>query len=124
MSGMNKLKRTAWLKRKRRVRKSISGTQERPRLSVFRSDRNIYAQIVNDEVGRTLTSVSSLKLQASEVPEGVSGKCAVAYQVGRTLAAQAKEQGIAKIVFDRNGYLYHGRIAALARGVRDGGIEF
>ena len=124
MSVKKRVRRQAWLRRKQRVRKKISGSDDRPRLSVFRSNKNIYAQIVNDLEGRTLVAASTQKLPQVEVPEEMVGKCALAYQVGRGLAEQAKEQGIAKIVFDRSGYLYHGRIAALARGVRDGGIEF
>jgi large subunit ribosomal protein L18 len=124
MSVKRRERRQAWLRRKQRVRKSVTGSEDRPRLSIFRSNKNIYAQIVNDMAGRTLVALSTRKLPPVEVPEKLTGKCALAYQVGRGLADQAKEQGIAKIVFDRSGYLYHGRIAALARGVRDGGIEF
>ena len=112
-------------RRKARVRRKVSGTPERPRLSVFRSHRGIYAQIVDDSLGRTLLAANSGKLaDEAPVPEGLGGKCAVAYRVGRQVAAMAKEKGIGMIVFDRSGYLYHGRIAALARGVRDGGIQF
>jgi large subunit ribosomal protein L18 len=132
MGNITRMKREALLKRKRRVRKRISGSPERPRLTVFRSNRNIYAQIVVDsaaetgscQASQTLVAASSLKLTPHEVPEGVAGKRAVAYQVGRDLAARALEKGIAKVVFDRHGYLYHGRVAALAQGVREGGIEF
>lgn len=124
MSGMKRERRQAWQRRKQRVRKTVSGSDERPRLSVFRSNKNIYAQIVNDLEGRTLVAASTRKLPQVEVPEEITGKCALAYQVGRGLAEQAKEKGIIKIVFDRSGYLYHGRVAALARGVRDGGVEF
>ncbi len=124
MSDKVQLRRAARLKRKRRVRKKIAGTAERPRLSVFRSHRNIYAQVVDDEAGRTLAAACSLKPGEVALPEDVSGKCAVAYRVGRSLAETIRAKGIGTIVFDRSGYLYHGRIAALARGVRDGGIEF
>jgi len=124
MGDLNQSRRAAWQRRKKRVRKHIAGTPERPRLSVFRSHKYIYAQIVDDQQGQTLSATSSLKVLQSEVPEDISGKCAMAYRVGRTIAEQAKEKGIAKIVFDRSGYLYHGRVAALARGARDGGLEF
>ncbi len=124
MSGNNRVRRMAWVRRKRRVRKSVAGNQERPRLSVFRSHKNIYAQIIDDETGHTLAAASSLKLADVEIPEGLGGKCAVAYRVGRGIAELAQQRGIAKVVFDRSGYLYHGRVAALARGVREGGIEF
>ena len=111
------------LKRKIRIRKKISGTTDRPRLTVFRSHKNIYAQVVDDLEGATLLACDGKHAATGEVPEGISGKCVAAYLVGRTIAERAKEKGITTMVFDRSGYLYHGRIAALARGVRDGGIE-
>lgn len=123
MMNFSKKRRQSRLRRKISVRKRLSGTAERPRLSVFRSHRNIYAQLVNDDAASTLLSSDGKKAASVEVPENVSGKCAMAYSVGRAVAEQAKEKGITKMVFDRNGYLYHGRIAALARGLRDGGIE-
>ena len=125
MITTSKQRREGRQRRKARVRRKVNGTPDRPRLAVFRSHRAIYAQVVDDTRGATLLSASSRKLAAEEaVPEGLAGKCAVAYRVGRQVAALAKEKGIAMIVFDRSGYLYHGRIAALARGVRDGGIQF
>ena len=123
MSSMNKQRRKARLRRKISVRKKLSGTAERPRVSVTRSHKNIYAQVINDDEGTTLLATNGKKSATVEVPEGVTGKCATAYSVGRNIAEMAKESGIATVVFDRNGYLYHGRIAALARGLRDGGIE-
>ena len=123
MSSMNKKRRKARLRRKVSVRKKLSGTAERPRVSVTRSLKNIYAQVINDDEGRTLLAASGTKTTNVEIPEGVTGKCATAYTVGRNIADMAKESGIASMVFDRNGYLYHGRIAALARGLRDGGIQ-
>ncbi len=121
----SKKRREGRLRRKARVRRKVNGTAERPRLSVFRSHRAIYAQVVDDTKGATLLAACSLKLPEGEtVPEGVAGKCATAYRVGRQLAALAREKGIERVVFDRSGYLYHGRVAALARGVRDGGIQF
>jgi len=112
------------LKRKNRVRKKVSGTAERPRLTVTRSHKSIYAQIIDDAVGRTLIAADSRKADEATVPEGLAGKCATAYRVGHLLARLAREKGIEKAVFDRNGYLYHGRVAALAKGARDGGLEF
>lgn len=112
------------LKRKVRVRKKVSGTAERPRLTVSRSHKAIYAQIIDDVVGNTLLAADSRKADEAAVPEGLAGKCATAYRVGHHLARMAREKGIEKAVFDRNGYLYHGRIAALAKGARDGGLEF
>jgi len=120
----SKQRREGRLRRKARVRRKVNGTPERPRLAVFRSHRAIYAQVVDDSRGATLLAASSMKLAGEEpVPEGVSGKCAAAYRVGRLVATLAKEKGIDRLVFDRGGYLYHGRVAALARGVRDGGIQ-
>ncbi|MDO9693283.1 MAG: 50S ribosomal protein L18 [Candidatus Latescibacteria bacterium] len=112
------------LKRKVRVRKKVSGTAERPRLTVSRSHKAIYAQIIDDVVGNTLLAADSRKADDAAVPEGLAGKCATAYRVGHHLARLAREKGIEKAVFDRNGYLYHGRVAALAKGARDGGLEF
>ena len=123
MSDINKTKRQARLKRKKSIRKKIFGTAERPRLSIYRSHKSIYAQVVDDELGKTLLASDSKKAAAGETPEGLAGKCAAAYQVGRAVAEMAKEKGISRMVFDRSGYLYHGRIAALGRGLRDGGIE-
>jgi large subunit ribosomal protein L18 len=112
------------LKRKVRVRKKVSGTAERPRLTVSRSHKAIYAQIIDDVVGNTLLAADSRQADDAAVPEGLAGKCATAYRVGHHLARLAREKGIEKAVFDRNGYLYHGRVAALAKGARDGGLEF
>lgn len=107
-------------RRKQRIRKKISGTGERPRLTVFRSNKQIYAQVVDDTTGSTLVSASS---QGREAP-GEGGKTAMATQVGEVLAELCKEKGITKVVFDRNGYIYHGRVRALADGARKGGLDF
>jgi large subunit ribosomal protein L18 len=107
-------------RRKFRIRKKISGTGERPRLTVFRSNKQIYAQVINDETGSTIVSAGSLG--ADRAAEG--GKAATAGQVGEQLAQLCKEKGITKVVFDRNGYIYHGRVRALADGARKGGLEF
>ncbi len=123
MSNAIKQRRRARLRRKVSVRKKLFGTAERPRVSITRSHRNIYAQVINDDESSTLLATNGHKAASVEVPEGVTGKCAVAYTVGRTIAEMAKEKGIEAMVFDRSGYLYHGRIAALARGLRDGGIK-
>jgi large subunit ribosomal protein L18 len=113
-------KRAARVRRHRRVRKRISGSPERPRLAVYRSNRHIYAQLVDDIAGRTLLQASSLE---EGVEEGSGGKQAVAKAVGSRLASRAKEAGIERAVFDRGGRLYHGRVKALAEGVREGGLE-
>jgi len=108
------------LKRHKRVRGRISGTPERPRLNVFRSETNIYAQIIDDVAGRTLVSASSLEKSF----EGRGSNCEAAKKVGQKLAEKAKAAGITAVVFDRGGYLYHGRVAALAEGAREGGLKF
>lgn len=105
---------------KTRVRKNVHGTPERPRLSVFRSNTGMYAQIIDDEAGRTLASASSLKdKKATGIPKIEQAKL-----VGQAIAAKAKEAGIEKVVFDRNGYLYHGRVKALADAAREAGLNF
>ena len=108
------------LKRHKRVRSKISGTPERPRLNVFRSETNIYAQVIDDVSGKTLVSASSLEKDFKV--EGT--KTDAAKQVGLNVAERAKAKGIENVVFDRGGYVYHGRVAALAEGAREGGLEF
>ncbi len=120
----NKTRRSARLKRKFRVGRRLHGTADKPRLTVFRSHRNIYAQLVDDDQGRTLVSADGQRAPAGELPEGVGGKREAAYRVGQAIAEQAKAHGVEAVVFDRNGYLYHGRVAALAQGARDGGLKF
>ena len=105
------------IKIKFRVRKSVNGTAERPRLSVFRSNKQIYAQVINDIEGKTLASASSLGLE--KLP-----KIQQAEKVGELVAEKAKAAGIETVVFDRNGYLYHGRVQALAAAARKGGLKF
>ena len=114
---------TARLSRKRRIRRKISGTGERPRLSVFRSARHIYAQIVDDLQGHTLVAASTLSKEIREKLAGLK-KGETAKEVGRLLAAKAKEKGISQVVFDRNGFLYHGRIKAVADSCREHGLVF
>lgn len=110
----------ARIKRHRRVRKNISGTAERPRLNVFRSLNHIYAQIIDDTKGVTLVSASSLDKDF----EGYGGNVEGATAVGKKIAEKALAAGIKTVVFDRGGYVYHGRVAALAEGAREGGLEF
>ena len=117
-----KKKKIAHLKRKKRVRKNIWGDETRPRLSVFRSARNIYAQIILDSTGHTLVQVSSLSPEIREIK--IAGKVPVAQKVGTLLAQRAIEKGIKKVVFDRNGFLYHGRIKAVSLAAREAGLEF
>ena len=104
-------------KRHLRVRKKVSGTAERPRLVVFRSDKHIYAQLVNDDAGRTIATVSSLKIADGKKSEKAA-------EVGKQVAVIAKDKGITRVVFDRGGYKYHGRVKAVADGAREGGLEF
>ena len=104
--------------RHERVRSRVTGTKELPRLCVFRSNTNIYAQIINDEEGTTLVAASSLE------NKGNGSNIEAAKLVGASLAEKAKKAGITKVVFDRGGYLYHGRVKALADACRDGGLEF
>ncbi len=116
------MKRTRQENRKRihlRIRKKISGTPQRPRLSVYRSNKDIYCQIIDDLRGHTLVAASS-----RELSEMKATKTEKARQVGKLIAEKAKSQGIETIVFDRGGYLYHGRVKALAEGAREGGLIF
>ena len=108
------------MKRHTRVRGKISGTPERPRLNVFRSETNIYAQIIYDVNGSTLVAASSLEKGF----ECDGDKKAVAKKVGQMVAERAKAKGIENVVFDRGGYIYHGRVQALAEGAREGGLQF
>ena len=108
------------LKRHKRVRAKISGTPEMPRLNVFRSEANIYAQVIDDVNGVTLASASSL----DKAIEGYGGNIAAATAVGKLVAERATAKGIETVVFDRGGYLYHGRVKALAEGAREGGLKF
>ncbi len=117
-------KLTARLRRKQRIRKRIKGTGERPRLAVFRSNKNIFAQIIDDERGITLAAVSSIDGTIRQRLGELGSKRDVAAEVGRLLAKVAGEKGIKRIAFDRGGNLYHGRVKALAEAAREGGLEF
>ena len=108
------------VKRHNRVRGKISGTAERPRLSVFRSESNIYAQIIDDVAGSTLVSASSVEKDF----EGLGSNVAAAKKIGALVAERALQKGIEAVVFDRGGYIYHGRVKALAEGAREGGLKF
>lgn len=115
----NKLKRRLGIKK--RIRKIVSGTPERPRLSVFRSNKEIYAQLIDDKAGHTLLSASS---RDKDLEIGKVTKTEQAKIVGKRLAEKALAAGIEAVVFDRNGYLYHGRVKALAEAAREGGLKF
>jgi large subunit ribosomal protein L18 len=107
------------LKRRRRVRAKVRGTAERPRLSVFRSNKGMFAQVIDDSAGRTLAAVSWTEPEFRELQSMEQAK-----RVGEVLAQRAKEAGVETCVFDRGGYQYHGRVAALAEGAREGGLAF
>ncbi len=107
----------------RRVRQKVSGTEERPRLSVFRSVGHIYAQVINDLAGKTIVSASSLDTDTRKQTKG-GGNVAAAKIVGRVIAERAKAAGVEKVVFDRGGYKYHGRVEALAQAAREAGLKF
>ena len=113
-------KKAMRLKRHIRVRGKVSGTPECPRLNVFRSNANIYAQVIDDVNGVTLVSANTLEKDF----EGATGNCEAAKKVGLMIAEKAKAAGITDVVFDRGGYVYHGRVAALAEGAREGGLNF
>lgn len=117
---MTKEERRQW--RKKRIRKKLAGTESRPRLTVFRSATHIYAQVVDDDLNRTLAAASSLD---KDIREGEKGnKSDTAKKVGALIARKCIENNIKKVVFDRNGFVYHGRIRALADGARESGLEF
>ena len=122
MGSLN-LKKRARIKRKQRIRKKITGTPERPRLSVFRSSKHIYAQLVDDTNGRTLVSASSVEKAVREHPK-FENKVSAANYIGKLLGERAIGEGIQKVVFDRNGFLYHGRIKAVSAGAREAGLDF
>lgn len=111
-------------RRQKRVRKKVHGTSIRPRLCVFRSSRHIYAQIIDDEKASTIVDASSLSSEILPVIKGRGGNRDGAAVIGEWIAKRALEKGIEKVVFDRNGFLYHGRIKALAEAARDHGLEF
>ena len=116
-------KSLARTRRQGRVRKKVRGSEERPRLCVFRSARHIYAQIINDVEGKTLAAASTLSPALKEKVAGLN-KTDAAKLVGKHIAEEAKAKGIEKIVFDRNGFLYHGRIKALSESAREAGLDF
>jgi large subunit ribosomal protein L18 len=106
-------------RRKKRIRKKIFGTQERPRMSIYRSEKHVYVQVIDDSVGKTLVSISSFE----KGRHGKSNKEACT-ELGKELAGRCKAKSIESVVFDKNGFTYHGRIKALADGARDGGLQF
>lgn len=119
---MRDWRRLARERRRDRVRKRLRGTEERPRLSVFRSQRHTYAQVISDVAGRTLVAVSTLSRELRDSLGRTTDREA-ARQVGLAVAKQCKEHGISTVTFDRNGFLYHGRVKAVADGAREGGLQ-
>jgi large subunit ribosomal protein L18 len=115
-------KTIARAKRVSRIRKNITGTSERPRLRVFKSNKHIYAQIIDDIAGSTLVAMSTVDKEFEQSNE--KGKTVAAKKVGLKIAEKAKAAGIVKVVFDRGGYLYHGRVKSLSEGAREGGLDF
>lgn len=121
--GTANTRQQARLKRKVSIRKKMSGTPERPRLSVFRSSRHIYAQVIDDVSGTTLVAASSLEKAVKE-QESLENNVAMAQFIGKLVGERAVEKGIKKVVFDRNGFLYHGRVKAVSEGARETGLKF
>jgi len=122
--GSSNEKKLARIKRKMRIRKKISGTAACPRVSVFRSAKHIYAQVIDDAAGSTLIAASSAEKDVAALRPELKGKVAMAVQVGKLVARRALERGIKKVVFDRNGFIYHGRVKAVADGAREAGLDF
>jgi large subunit ribosomal protein L18 len=121
MSTTAKVRREARLRRHHRVRKRINGTPERPRMAVFRSNRHFVVQVIDDLNGVTLAAASTVE---ADLKAGATGNIAAAANVGKLAAERAKAAGITKVVFDRGGFLYHGRVAAAAEAAREAGLEF
>jgi large subunit ribosomal protein L18 len=121
--GSSQSRKSLRIKRKTRIRKKLSGTASRPRLTVFRSARHIYAQVVNDIDGSTLVAASTTEKDVRE-NNTFESKVAAATHIGKLVAERAVEKGIKAVVFDRNGFLYHGRIKAVSEGAREAGLEF
>lgn len=119
--ALTKIARRARIKM--RIRKIVNGTTEAPRLTVFRSNKQIYAQVIDDQAGKTLAAASSLDKEVAEAAKGLK-KADVAALVGKAVAAKAVAAGISSVAFDRNGYLYHGRVKQLADAAREGGLKF
>ncbi len=121
MKSLHQIKRT---RRQNRIRARIQGTAARPRISVFRSNQHLFVQCIDDEARKTVCAVSDIKLAAIKEGAGVGRKVGVARTLGTLIAEKAKAKGITRVVFDRGGYAYHGRVAAVADGAREGGLQF
>lgn len=123
MKDRIKIKKEKQKRRHKRVRAKVEGTTICPRLSVFRSSKHIYVQLIDDERGQTLAAVSDLEFKDKK-EEKIKKKSEIAYQIGQLIAKKAGEKKIKKVIFDRDGYKYHGRIKAVAEGAREGGLSF
>jgi large subunit ribosomal protein L18 len=121
MTVSTKQKQLALMRRHRRVRKTVRGTPARPRLAVYRSNKHIFAQVIDDVAGRTLAAASTVE---ADLKGGATGNKTAAAAVGQRLGERAKAAGVGKVVFDRGGFLYHGRVAAVADAAREAGLEF
>jgi large subunit ribosomal protein L18 len=122
MSDIAKARRDGRIRRHRRIRKKLHGTAERPRLAVFRSNKHISAQVIDDDAGVTIAAASSV--EPSQREQGNGGTVAAAERVGKLVAERARDAGVTTVVFDRGGFAYHGRIAAIADAAREAGLEF
>ena len=122
--GATNNKRLARYKRKVRIRQRIKGTADKPRLSVFRSAKHITAQVIDDTVGQTVAAASSLEKEVRGQETPFENKSAQATFIGKLIAERAQEKGVKEVVFDRNGFLYHGRVKALSEGAREAGLKF
>jgi large subunit ribosomal protein L18 len=122
MTTSSRDKQVARARRHHRVRKKVTGTAARPRLAVFRSNKHITAQVIDDRAGRTLAAASTVEADVRQV--GATGNKTAAAIVGRLVAARAQAAGVSQVVFDRGGFLYHGRVAAVAEAAREAGLEF
>ena len=123
MAGMNPRKRGRLL-RQRRIRKQVRGTDSRPRLCVYRSNKHLYAQIISDENGRALAAVSTLSAELKDSVKAKTATVSAAEAVGQLIAKKCQERGIRTVVFDRNGFLFHGRIRAVAKAAQEAGLQF
>lgn len=121
--GSLDMRKTMRLKRKKRIRQKLSGTAERPRMSVFRSAKHIYAQLIDDTAGKTLVSASTVEKEVRDHGK-FENKVSAAKYIGKLIAERASKQGIKSVVFDRNGFMYHGRVKAVSDGAREVGLDF
>ncbi|HBV57925.1 MAG TPA: 50S ribosomal protein L18 [Candidatus Magasanikbacteria bacterium] len=123
MKSFEKIKVQARKTRHRRVRAKVIGTEKKPRLCVYRSSKNVFAQLINDDIGKTIIGINTQGLKPTE-GNLLKGKESLAFEAGKLIAKTALEKGIKEICFDRGGYLYHGRVKAVAEGARAGGLKF